>query len=150
MSRKLIKKKRNREELAKSKGLENVVFLDFIPREDYEKLIAACDIGIVSLDSSFTIPNIPYKTVDYFKLSLPILACTDANTDYSRILEDEAGAGLSSLHGNLEDYKKKFERLLNNSELREQMSKNGRKYYEEYLGVDIAYKTIINKIGYSE
>lgn len=133
--------------IARTKKLKNVIFLDFIPREDYEKLVAACDIGIVSLHSSFTIPNIPYKTVDYCKLRLPILACTDSNTDYPKILEKEAKAGLASIHGNLEDYKKNFEILLNDRELREKMSKNGRKYYEEYLGVDMAYKTIIDKIN---
>ncbi len=134
-------------ELAKNKGLKNVIFLDFIPRVDYEKLIAACDIGIVSLHSSFTIPNIPYKTVDYCKLSLPILACTDTNTDYPKILEKEAKAGLASIYGDIEGYKRNFEILLTNRELRQKMSISGRKYYEEYLGVDLAYKTITDKVN---
>lgn len=126
--------------------LDNVIFLEFIPREEYELLIGACDIGIVSLCSDFTIPNIPSKTVDYCKLSLPILACVDKNTDYPKILEEEAKCGMSSIYGDLKKYKENFEKLYNNKDLRIELGKNGRKYYEEYLGVDKAYKTIIEEL----
>ncbi len=126
--------------------LENVIFLDFIPREEYEVLTGACDIGIVSLHSSFTIPNIPSKTVDYCKLSLPILATVDKNTDYPEILENEAKCGLASIYGDLEKYKENLEKLYNNLELRAELGKNGRKYYENELGVEKAYETIMKQI----
>lgn len=126
--------------------LDNVNFLEFIPREEYEILIGACDIGIVSLCSEFTIPNIPSKTVDYCKLSLPILACVDKNTDYPKILEEEANCGMSSIYGDLKKYKENFEKLYNNKDLRIKLGENGRKYYEEYLGVDKAYKTIMEEL----
>lgn len=132
--------------IKKEKKLENVIFLDFVPREEYELLTAACDIGIVSLHSCFTIPNIPSKTVDYCKLSLPILAAVDKNTDYPKILEKEAKCGLASAYGNLEKYKENFEKLYNNFELRRKLGKNGRQYYENELGVDKAYETIMKQI----
>ncbi len=37
---------------------------------------------MVNLNGKFTIPNIPSKTMDYFEMSIPILACVDKNTDY--------------------------------------------------------------------
>lgn len=126
--------------------LENVIFLDFIPRNEYELLIGACDIGSVSLHSCFTIPNIPSKTVDYCKLSLPILAAVDKNTDYPNILEKEANCGLASTYGELEKYKENLEKLYNNFELRKELGKNGRHYYENELGVDKAYETIMKQI----
>lgn len=132
--------------IKKEKKLENVIFLDFIPREEYEVLTGACDIGIVSLHSSFTIPNIPSKTVDYCKLSLPILAVVDKNTDYPEILEMEAKCGLASIYGDLEKYKENLEKLYNDFELRRMFGKNGREYYEKELGVEKAYETIINQI----
>lgn len=133
--------------ITKANNLKNVRFIDFIPREDYEKLISACDIGIVSLHSCFTIPNIPSKTIDYFKLSLPILAFTDKNTDYPIILEKKAKGGLSCLYGDLENAQNKMLQLYNNEKLRKELGNNGRKYYEEYLGVDKAYETIMKEIG---
>lgn len=126
--------------------LENVIFLDFIPRNEYELLTGACDLGIVSLHSCFTIPNIPSKTVDYCKLSLPILAVVDKNTDYPNILEKEANCGLASTYGDLEKYKENLEKLYNNFELRKELGKNGRQYYENELGVDKAYETIMKQI----
>lgn len=133
--------------ITKDKKLFNVRFIDFIPREDYEKLISACDVGIVSLHSCFTIPNIPSKTIDYFKLSLPILAFTDKNTDYPIILEKESKGGLSCFYGDLESAQKKLIELYSDEDLRKQLGNNGRKYYEEYLGVDKAYETIMSKIN---
>ena len=132
--------------IVKTKNLNNVKFIDFIPREDYEKLISACDIGIVSLHSCFTIPNIPSKTIDYFKLSLPILAFTDKNTDYPIILEKESKGGLSCFYGDLENAQERLMKLYNDESLRKELGNNGRKYYEEYLGVDKAYETIMNEI----
>ena len=132
--------------IKKEENLDNVIFLDFIPREEYEVLTGACDLGIVSLHSCFTIPNIPSKTVDYCKLSLPILAVIDKNTDYPEILEKEAKCGLASIYGDLEKYKENLEKLYNNSELRAELGKNGRQYYENELGVDKAYKTIMKQI----
>lgn len=132
--------------IKKNENLDNVIFLDFIPRVEYELLTGACDIGIVSLHSCFTIPNIPSKTVDYCKLSLPILAVVDKNTDYPKILENEAKCGLSSIYGDLEKYKENLEKLYNDFDLRVKLGKNGRQYYENELGVDKAYETIMKQI----
>src|SRR6185437_3489522 len=63
--------------LAKKMKLHNVRFIDYLPREQYDLLAASCDIGLVSLDERFTVPNFPSKTTDYFKVNLPILASLD-------------------------------------------------------------------------
>lgn len=134
------------EKIISEQKLTNVIMKDFIPREDYEKLIASCDIGLVSLHKDFTIPNIPSKTIDYFKLNLPILAATDKNTDYGKILEAESRGGLSCLYGDIETYKKNLLTLYKDEEMRRELGANGRRYYENYLGVDKAYKVIIDKV----
>ena len=132
----------------KSKEMEllNVKFIDFIPREKYEKVLAMCDLGVISLSSKFTIPNIPSKTIDYFKLELPVIAFVDNKTDYSEVLELEARAGLCSLHGDIKKAKENILKLQENRELRERFGKNGREYYEKYLGVNKAYRIIRRKI----
>lgn len=132
--------------------LNNVKFIDYIPREDYEKLITACDIGLVSLDERFTVPNFPSKTTDYCKLGLPILASLDncALNDYGIYLEKKIKGGLVGRAGNTEDLKEKLLKLYTDEELRVQLGENSRKYYEKYLGVDKAYETIMNKINGDE
>ncbi len=137
------------ERYSKDKNLKNVNFLNQVPREDYEKLTAACDIGIVSLDERFTVPNFPSKTTDYFKLSLPILASLDscAAKDYGVFLAEKIKGGLFAQAGNIEELYEKFMILYSNEELRKELGDNGRMYYEENLGVDKAYKTIIHEFN---
>lgn len=132
--------------ITKDKNLKNIEFIDQLPREDYEKFTSACDIGLVSLDERFTVPNFPSKTTDYFKLSLPILASLDrcSAEDYGKFLEKEVQGGIYAEAGNTEGLYKKFLILYKNEDLRKQLGSNGRKYYEEYLGVDKAYRTIMD------
>ena len=134
--------------IAIDKRLKNIRFVDQLPREDYEKFTSTCNIGLVSLDERFTVPNFPSKTTDYFKLSLPILASLDkcSAADYGKFLEEEAKGGIFAEAGNVEDLYKKFLTLYNSKDLRKQLGNNGREYYEKYLGVDKAYKTIMNII----
>jgi len=122
--------------------LSNVIIKDYIPRDEYRNLLKQCDIGLINLNRTFTIPNIPCKVVDYFNTSIPILASTDKNTDLKQFLQD-AKAGLWSETGDLEAYKGNFGKLLNNKKLREELGKNGRKFLEEHLNVEEAYKIIM-------
>lgn len=128
--------------------LNNVKFVEQIPREDYEKLTAACDLGLVSLDEKFTVPNFPSKTTDYFKLKLPILASLDkcSSKDYGELLQNEVKAGLFSKAGDVEELYQKFIRIYSDKNLRDKMSENGRKYYENELSVEKAYETIMKQI----
>lgn len=132
----------------KNENINNIKFLDYIPREEYELVTAACDIGLVSLDERFTVPNFPSKTTDYFKLELPILASLDscAAKDYGKFLQDEVKGGLFTLAGDTEDLYNQLLKLKDNSELKIELGKNGRKYYENELGVEKAYETIMKQI----
>ena len=131
-------------DLIKSENILNVMIKDFLPRDEYDNLMKQCDIGLINLSSKFTIPNIPSKTIAYFKAGIPILASTDKNTDYKDLLLKKAKAGLWSETGDLKTYKNNFEMLLNNRKLREELGKNGRKFLEENLSVKRAYQIIMN------
>ena len=37
------------------------------PREDYDRMIAACDVGMIFLDHRFTIPNFPSRLLSYMQ-----------------------------------------------------------------------------------
>ena len=125
-------------------SLSNVIFKDFIPREDYEKLLSSCDIGIVSLDSRFTIPNFPSKTIDYLKLGLPILASLDncSLSDYGDLLENEIKAGLCCKINDTIKHKENLIKIFRDKELYSKLSNNGRKYYEESFNVENNYLII--------
>ena len=60
---------------------QNMVLLDAMPKLEYDAMIAACDVGLIFLDYRFTIPNFPSRLLAYQQAELPVLACTDPNTD---------------------------------------------------------------------
>ena len=130
--------------IVKSEKLSNVIIKDMMQRDEYNSLLKQCNIGLINLNRKFTIPNIPSKTVAYFKAAIPILASTDKNTDYKNLLLKKARAGLWSETGDLKTYKNNFEKLFKDKELREELGNNGRKYFENNLSVEKAYQTIIN------
>ncbi|MBY0245737.1 MAG: glycosyltransferase family 4 protein [Sphingobacteriaceae bacterium] len=123
--------------LANQMCLINVKFIEQLPREDYENITVAADIGLVSLDQRFTVPNFPSKTTDYFKLQLPILASLDscAAQDYGYFLTDIAKAGRFALAGDNEELFNRYFELYSNTDLRNTLGKNGRQFYEQELDV---------------
>lgn len=70
----------------------NMRLMKRLPKEDYDRMVAACDVGMIFLDHRFTIPNFPSRLLSYMQAKLPVLCCTDPNTDVGRICE-EGGFG---------------------------------------------------------
>ena len=67
--------------------LPNLTFKEQVPQDEYEDMLCKADVGLISLDPRFTIPNIPSKFQTYLKLKKPVLAITDVNTDLRQIIE---------------------------------------------------------------
>lgn len=63
----------------------NMKLLKRLPKEDYDRLVGACDVGMIFLDPRFTIPNFPSRLLSYMQAKLPVLCCTDPNTDVGSI-----------------------------------------------------------------
>lgn len=131
-------------ELAAELKLENVQFIEQLPRDEYQNIVMASDIALVSLDQRFTVPNFPSKTTDYCKLSLPILASLDdcSASDYGDFLVNIAQCGRFAKAGDTQALFNEFLSLYNNVELRRELGANGRKFYEQELGVGNAYRKI--------
>ena len=139
-------RKKHLEQLVASYRLDNVIIKDQLPRTDYQELVYNSDVGLISLNEKFTIPNIPSKTLSYFNARVPILAAIDPHTDYGKILES-SGSGLWSVTGDIKKYKSNFDQLYNNPELRRQMGESGYRYLVEHLTPTHAYKLIMEGIN---
>ncbi len=66
----------------------NIRLMQRLPKEDYDKMVGACDVGLIFLDYRFTIPNFPSRILAYMQAKLPVLACTDTNTDIGDVIID--------------------------------------------------------------
>ena len=67
---------------------DNVKLMSRLPKEDYDMLVSSCDVGLIFLDHRFTIPNYPSRLLSYLEYKMPIICCTDPNTDIGRIAEE--------------------------------------------------------------
>ncbi len=76
-----------------AKRLGNLTFKKQVPRDEYEALLSAYEVGIISLSPRFTIPNFPSRLLSYMQLSKPVLVVCDSSTDMPKVVCDMAGCG---------------------------------------------------------
>lgn len=76
----------------KESGQKNIKLMQRLPKDDYDSMVGACDVGLIFLDHRFTIPNFPSRLLEYMQAKLPVLACTDPNTDVGEVIT-EGGFG---------------------------------------------------------
>lgn len=121
--------------------ISNVQLLSQLSKDDYEKLVCACDVGLVFLDYRFTIPNFPSRILSYMQASIPILASTDKNTDIGDIIEN-GGFGYWCESTDVSRFSQLVKKLCN-PEIRKQMGPNARKYLENNYSAHNTYEIIM-------
>ena len=71
---------------------DNVHVLNSLPKEDYDRLVSICDVGLIFLDHRFTIPNYPSRLTGLLNARKPILMATDTVTDIKdEVIKFECG-----------------------------------------------------------
>lgn len=93
------------EEYYKNSNQTNFKLMKRLPKEDYDTVVAACDVGLIFLDYRFTIPNFPSRLLGYIQAKLPVLACTDPNTDIGKVIVD-GGFGWWCESNSVDDFDK--------------------------------------------
>lgn len=126
----------------KENNIKNTALYSYMPKEDYDNVVKACDIGLVFLDKRFTIPNIPSRILTYMEFSMPIIAATDKNTDLGNIVES-GEFGLWSESKSVEDFYSNVDKICRDKQLVKTMGINGRKYLEENYTSQNAYEIIM-------
>lgn len=76
------------EEYFRTEKPQNMKLMSHLPKDDYDRMVAACDVGLIFLDDRFTIPNFPSRLLAYMQAGLPVIACTDPNTDIGQVAVD--------------------------------------------------------------
>lgn len=99
---------RKLEEYASNADQENFKLMKRLPKNDYDTMVGACDVGMIFLDHRFTIPNFPSRLLSYMSAKLPVLAVTDPNTDVGKVIVD-GGFGWWCESKNAEDFIKAVE-----------------------------------------
>lgn len=122
---------------------QNVTFIPGLPVDEYEKLVVGCDVGMIFLDHRFTIPNFPSRILSYMEKSMPILACTDKNTDMGEIIT-QGNFGWWCESKDVHDFTTLVDTLCSlDSELLSAMGNSARTYLESNYTVEHTYNTIM-------
>lgn len=132
------------EKWVKEENPKSVSLFNYLPKEDYDQLADACDVGLIFLDYRFTIPNYPSRLLPYLMTKKPIIACTDPNSDTGSIAE-ENGYGFWCPSNSVVAFTKAVDRMLS-SNIHE-MGEKGYKFYLANYTVEHSYNAIMKHLG---
>ncbi len=125
----------------------SVSLIDGLPKEEYDELVRACDVGLIFLDHRFTIPNYPSRLLSYLENKMPVLCATDPNTDIGRIAE-ENGYGYWCESNSVEAFTVILDRMIHSD--RETMGEKGYEFLKNNYLVDNTYKVIMQHFDSSK
>lgn len=123
----------------KSEKPVNVKLMKRLPKNDYDAMVAACDVGMIFLDHRFTIPNFPSRLLAYMQAKIPVLACTDPNTDIGKVIT-EGGFGWWCESNSTDEFTKIVD-CIGSSDLKA-LGDNAYRVLNEKYSVSESYDTI--------
>ncbi len=129
------------EELAREST--NLTYYPAMPKDEYLKILAQADVGLIVLDKRFTIPNFPSRCLSYLKAKLPVMCLTDKACDMGDKAE-ENGFGAKAISDSLESFEGLLIRFEDKEKNRE-MGEKGYQYFCDNYDVEKTYYIIENK-----
>ena len=127
--------------------LGNILLLDAMPKDEYETLVFACDVGLIYLNHKCLSPNYPSRLLPYMQASLPVICATDTYTDVGKIAQDN-GYGLWCESNDTEAFVKNVRNLIGEME-RKTMGENAYAYFIDNYTVNNTYKLIVDRYNNS-
>jgi glycosyltransferase involved in cell wall biosynthesis len=125
---------------------KNAILLAGLPKQDYDMLLNACDVGLIFLHKDFTIPNFPSRLLSYLEMKMPVIAATDSNTDIGSVIEKN-NCGYSVLSGDSLAMQKAIDELVSNENDFIQMQENAWRLLQNEYKVDYSYELIKNRVA---
>lgn len=131
-----LKRRKNKE------NINNVIFMDILPKKELFFLLKAADIGVMIVKNYKILQdNSANKFFDYLAVGLPILI--NYGGWQKEVLESHK-AGFSCSATNFHDMAKKILYLRRNEKLLEKMSKNSRALAEDKFSRSICCNKLVN------
>lgn len=130
-------------EYSSMENASHVTVIDAITKEEYNRLLDSCDIGLLFLDHRFTIPNFPSRLLDYMNHGMPVLAATDKNSDVGEVITRN-GFGWWCESQDEMQYNNILNLICSNPDELEQMRENSRLTLIHNYDTKVAYEKIIN------
>ena len=120
----------------------NGLLLEGLPKADYDKLLASCDVGLIFLDKNFTIPNFPSRLLSYLEMRMPVLAVTDPHSDVGDVVEN-AACGYKVIAGDMEKMNERIDALVEQLDKDNELGRNAWQLLQREYLVARSYDTIM-------
>jgi len=119
-------------EKVKARGLRNVIFHPFIPKDEYSKLLKEIDVGLVSLSNKNRTPVVPGKILGYMAAGIPVLGFLNKESDGHQIIR-EAGCGYTTVSDNSQKLAELMLHMYNERSQLRDMGFNGYMYATKHF-----------------
>jgi hypothetical protein len=133
------------EKFLKRHSPDNMRLINGLPKQEYDMLLTACDVGMIFLDYRFTIPNFPSRILPYMEYAIPVLSVTDRISDIGDKIE-QGNFGWKCYSDDIARCNKTIDNICRSDEL-QQKGRNGRRFLEENYTAKITYNQIMEQIG---
>ena len=118
------------EEQARARSLGNVLFLPLLERSEFQQMLAATDIALITQQRVVSNIVFPSKTVTLLCAGRPVIASVNSDSEVARaLLRSEAGEVVEP--ENADALFEAIDRLSMSPETLSRMSARGRQYAEE-------------------
>lgn len=94
--------------------INNLLLLNGLPKKEYMDFLNVADVGLIFLDYNFSIPNFPSRILSYMEKGIPVLSCTDPNTDIGDVIVNNH-FGWKCYSNDSTNVKEKIEMILKDS-----------------------------------
>ncbi|HEU4788935.1 MAG TPA: glycosyltransferase family 4 protein [Flavobacterium sp.] len=128
-----------------NKQPQNAIVLPGLPKQDFDMLLNACDVGMIFLHKDFTIPNFPSRLLSYLEMKMPVIAATDPNTDIGSIIEKNS-CGHWVLSGDISGMQTAINTICSDEINFNQIKENAWSLLQREYKVDYSYQLIKNRL----
>ena len=131
-----------------ARGISNIRFANYQPRDRVAEVLASGDIHVVPLRAGLGAVSVPSKTYSILAAARPVVAAIDPGTEVTRILT-ASGAGISVLPDNEAEFISALEQLINDPHMAKSMGQKGRQWVQSHVSpaaVANSYLSLIDSL----
>ena len=124
---------------------KNVTLLERMPRQEYNRIMASCDVGMILLNYRLSVPNTPSRILDYMQAKLPVIACVDSVTDVGEIVE-MGQFGWKCFSNDSKKFSEILDTIIVEKESLNTIGNNGYKYFLKHYTAEIVSEIIVGAV----
>lgn len=129
------------EEMAQSYHLKNVLFLPYQPCETYPELLAAADIGLVTINTKSDQSSLPSKVFNTMASARPVLAIAAPDSNLANLVI-ECQCGMVAAPNSPVELAKIIQQMKSNNSQLTELGQNGRYHLENRYSRSVCVKQV--------